>query len=422
MRKHITLFFLLITIEGLAQNDKSLTVSFEKLKDTIHTSSSQSYYITKIKIPKQTAFSKPTILFSVDPDKTNVKDLMLPTELTHKITDTSKDSEVTFKVAFTRDTKNDRTLVFRVKAKDEKGNDIKLTDDKSTTAEIYVKPFGELENNDNEYWFFVGTNVDLLDGVKAKDLYFRGSFLIPLSNNEPRKHQFYITFEKNRFFRERDSLYRIPFSDIVFKPGQPDSITVARGQYNSFREIVTENLGFSFSYLRNIMKPSNNYNFYAMAGFYIDYQTNTYNYTNHSILSDTSTHLRKKDSSYIFRPLLTKDRTNSWNSNLYLGFMYIHSGSSVNLKTFLQSGLNILRYPSSRIKTSTTEMTKYNTNKNLYIRFHIDATLVESPGVSLGGEVYLRAGEMPLFNFTITKVIDYRQIKTLFSKTPSQSN
>jgi hypothetical protein len=436
MRRNFIFLLLFQTISTVALSQKNnekktdgkdmpLTVNFENGKngrDTIFSNSSQAYYTAKIKIAKQDVDTKPKIIFSINAKQSNVKDLMIPTKMEYVAEDKSKDAEVEFKVAFTRDAKNDRTLVFNVVAKD--GNDtlsLNKDGDKSTSLEVYIKPYGELENSDNEYWLFVGTNFDLLDGIKANDLYFRGSFLIPLNNQNPKRDQLYITFEKNRFFSEKDSLYRINFIDRIYKPRQGDSITIVNGQYNSFRETITENLGFSLNYLRNTSaNPSERYNFYLMGGLYMDHQNKKIKYSNHSILSDTTTFLRNNDSDYIFRPLLVESRTQSWNFNMYAGFMYIHSGTSVNLKAFLQAGTNYLWYPASSIRTSTSETTRYEKLKDVYMRFHLDATLIESPGVSFGAEVYYRRKQMPLFNFTLTKVFDYRQIKNFFGKVPAQ--
>ena len=411
--------FLLLFFIGLFNPVVHFAQGFTLSKDTVDSDVDKGSYTAKVNIPKGSLKAKSIITFAINKSKTDVTELNVPFESTYTIKDATKDEEASYKVAFNRDNNNDRKLSFEITVKDPEGNVFKLPEKVNSTLDVQIRSHRDFEKTDNEYWVFVGTNFDLLDGVKARDLYFRGSFLVPLNNSNPKKSQFYITFEKNRFFSERDSLSRIRLTDVLPMMNKPDSMRLVQGYYNTFRETVTENIGFSLSHIANFKaKPEGQYNFYFMSGIYIDYQTRTSKYTNHSIQADTTT--IRKDTGYHFTPLASQSKSQSWNTNFYVGAMYIHSGTSVNLKTFLQVGVNFNNFPSFSRISGLNQSTEYTQNKAFYTRFHLDATLLESPGLSFGAEVYLRKGLMPLFNFTAAKVFDLRQLKTLFSKLPSQ--
>jgi hypothetical protein len=154
-----------------------------------------------------------------------------------------------------------------------------------------------------------------------------------------------------------------------------------------------------------------------MLGFYIDYQKMTVNYENFNLFTDTQRVARKDYARDIpVQPLIGQQRYYSWNYNFYGGLMYISTGQSVNFKSFINIGLNALTYPTVMNTRGVQQSQRiYNT----FIRFHTDATLVSSAGLSIGLEAYVRGTQAPLFNFTFTKVLDIRQIGSLFGKVPS---
>ena len=77
---------------------------------------------------------------------------------------------------------------------------------------------GEIKDtseNGYEFWLFTGTNLDLIDGVKTKDLYFKGSYLTNLKNRQKfTKHWIYFTFGKNRYVSDQDTISDTPFSSV----------------------------------------------------------------------------------------------------------------------------------------------------------------------------------------------------------------
>jgi hypothetical protein len=141
-------------------------------------------------------------------------------------------------------------------------------------------------------------------------------------------------------------------------------------------------------------------------------------YSNQNIISDTNTYFRKPDSSYIFRPLLRESKIRQFNYNISFGFTHILSTEKTNVKTHLTAGLNIFNYPYSIVRTSINEFTSYKKDTKPFIQLRIDGTVLNS-GISIGFETFIRQGQIPLFNVSLTKVLDIEQLSSLFGKVPT---
>lgn len=405
-----------------------LRAFFEHKIDTLYSDTkkekSQSF---KIFVPKQEKFKDAKIEFTVGESDLSPSEVFLPNERTIKVGSSEDTIKKEFSVKFQRSSKDDRLLTLKLTATDKDGKTISLADS-NIIYKIYIKPqsldtLKDASRNGYEFWLFTGTNLDLLDGVKLKELYFKGSYLVNFKNGDSAtKSWMYMTFGKNRFFSDRDSLSRIPFSDIILKPTPGDSITIANGYYNSFRETVTDNIFASVDYLYNVKELSSKKSqFFINGGFYFGLQTLKTSYINQNIISDTNTYFRKPDSSYIFRPLLRESKIRQFNYNISLGFTHILSTEKINVKTHLTAGLNIFNYPYSIVRTSINEFASYKSDRKPFMQLRIDGTVL-NPGISIGFETFIRQGQIPLFNVSLTKVLDIEQLSSLFGKVPTANN
>jgi hypothetical protein len=121
----------------------------------------------------------------------------------------------------------------------------------------------------------------------------------------------------------------------------------------------------------------------------------------------------------------------SWNYNFSVGLMHIFSQDNLDFKTQLMFGVNYTQYPKTYdFSSSNLEVDQYTHLSGAYTRFRIDATVLD-PGVSLGFEIYMtvqkstdpfivyvngdRKIAQPLFNISITKVLDVKHIKNLLA-------
>lgn len=404
-----------------------LKAYFENKIDTIKSDTRKEITLAcKVIIPMQDSFTDARIEISVGeneiwPDNSKI---YLPSDRSIKV-DNSKDTLFkTFDIKVPRDKKDDRIVILKLTGYDKAGKSLTLVDS-NIVYRLYIKPIvsdtlSEANKQGYEFWFFTGTNLDLLDGVKLKELYFKGSCLINFKNGEKSTRSWsYFTFGKNRFFSDKDSLSRIPFSDMIQTATPGDSITIARGYYSSFRETVTDNIFSSIDYLINIKElSSEDSKFFLNCGLYFGLQTLKTSYNNHDIISDTNIYLRKLDSSYIFRPLLSESKIRQANFNLSVGFMHILSTDKINIKTHFTGGINIFDYPYSIVKSSINEYDIYKREMKPYIQIRLESTVL-NPGLSIGFETFIRQGQIPLFNVSLTKVLDIQQISSLFGKVPT---
>lgn len=417
---------LFLSLQVLGQD--KVKAFFEHKIDTVQSDAKKDASVTfKVIVPKQDKFKDAKVEIFVAESDMSPSNVYLPNDPTITIGSSADTIKKDFNFKFQRSDKDDRVLTLKLNAKDKDGKDLSLSDS-NIIYKAYIKPLisdtlSDASQKGHEFWLFTGTNLDLLDGVKMKELYFKGTYLFNFKNDKQTTRSWvYLTFGKNRYFSDRDSLSRIPFKDMVLKATPGDSITIANGYYNSFRQTVTDNIFASFDYLYNIRELSaKNSKLFLNLGFYFGLQTLKTSYNNHDILSDTTTYLRKVDSSYIFRPLLGDSKVRQFNYNISFGFTHILSTEKLNIKTQLTAGLNIFNYPYSIVRNSTNEYSFYETKKQLFTQLRIDGTVLNA-GLSIGFETFIRRGEIPLFNVSLTKVIDIEQLSSLFGKLPTATN
>lgn len=133
------------------------------------------------------------------------------------------------------------------------GEDISTKNSSNRKSIIFKIPEIKQDFNQHDSYSllsYLGTNFDLVDGVKAKNLFFATNiFADPKRNNS--KFGFYFSLYGNRTFSETDTLKdfsrsfsRIPTSDTTYL-----SIKM-RGDY--FMEVVSDNIGAQFNVLIQI--------------------------------------------------------------------------------------------------------------------------------------------------------------------------
>jgi hypothetical protein len=278
MKKILFSLSLTLVFTNVFCQDK-LKAFFEHKIDTLYSDTkketSQSF---KIIVPKQEKFKDAKIEFTIEESDISPSHVFLPNERTIKIGSSEDTIKKDFSVKFQRSPKDDRLLILKLSATDKNGKIISLADS-NIIYKIYIKPqsldsLKDASRKGYEFWLFTGTNLDLLDGAKLKELYLKGSYLVNFKKGAcSTRSWMFMTFGKNRFFSERDSLSRIAFSDIILKPTPGDSITIANGYYNSFRETVTDNIFASVDFFIILrISHQKNRNFLLMEDFILAFK------------------------------------------------------------------------------------------------------------------------------------------------------
>lgn len=429
MPKVILSLLLVLTIS--ATSAQKFQAYFAKATDTIKSDSKKEISQTfTIRIPKQDSCKDYKVSFSVTDNDFGLpgSDVFLPQDRSMKL-DNSKDTlEKSFTIKFKRDLKNDKLLHLKLTGYKKNGDTAKL-EDTALSYKIYIKPFIEDSlldalDDGSEYWIHTGTNVDLLDGIKVKELYVRGSFLVNFKKEEEyTKHWALISFGKNRYFSERDSFSRVRFYDILPTAVPGDSMTVAQGYYNTNKLVETNSVFGGVNYLYNYANLSSpKSKFFFTGGFMVSLQNIRTSYSGNTIIAtDTSKVYRKPDSTYRFTPIARESKLREFNYNFNVGFIHILSKKNLNIKTQLLAGWNRLTYPYQTRTSGVNQTTEYKNSNGSFVQLRVDGTVL-SPGISLGFEMFIRTGQVPLFNFNFCKVLDIRQIGNLFGKLPTATN
>lgn len=416
---------ILISAPIHAQN---LKAEFEKKTDTIPSDAKKEITATfTVKVPMQPAFEGAKVSWSIEDTDVSLgaSELFLPSGRDVTVSK-DKDGEVKFSIKFQRNNKTDRIIKLKLTAKKANGETIDIDTALLREYIIYIRPFTEnpalvKKKEGYELWLSTGTNLDLIDGIKAKDLYFKANYLANIKKGSKSSRSWInIDFGRNRYFSSTDSLNGIHFVQGL-PPVHQDSIRLASGYYNTVKKIETNNIFLDIYYMWHIREfSSETSKLFLTLGFSLNSQTIKTTYANSVTASDTLSYasgqqLPIETSSPMFRNSTLRQN----NKSLGYGFVYILDEDKINIKTSLLVGWNNFVYPSFiRYNGDAVIEERYKSEPTFYTRFRFEGTVL-NPGLSLGFEAFLRGGQNPLYNVTLTKTIDFEQLGTLFGTLPT---
>jgi hypothetical protein len=422
-----------------------LVVQFSAKTDTIKSGQSgnkKEYTINEtVIVPKQKKDQKYYIIIKPDYEKSSIADsnVLIAKDEFVISQDSSKVDSFKTNILIRRDSLHERSLYLKLIVYDSLGNKTALCDACSEKL-IYVETYKGYDSTDinHEFWLFIGTNLDLVDGVQVQDLYFRADYFTRIKKNQ----WFFISLGKNRYFDYTDSVYGVTYGNPTY-PAVNDSIKYTTGRFNALYVSKTENLFFDLKYLFQFTHNNKNSNLFFEPGIDLQYLTVTRYWRGITVT----------DSSFIKVPAPPPNMPNffpypvtnfnstvqkSWNYNFSAGLMHIFNQDDLNIKTQLIFGLDYTQYPKTpAFNSSNQEIDQYSHNMAFFTRFRIDATVL-NPGVSLGFEVYTAIQKStdlsviylngdkkiarPLFNISLTKVLDIKHIKSLLGGVTPVSN
>ena len=405
---------------------QQLKAEFEKKIDTVQSDNKKEILVTfNIKVPKQPAFEGAKITWSVDPTDVSINESEIFFPLKREITVLKdKDLDVPFSIKFQR--KNTRDRIIKIKLTAKKDN-TEIPIDPALTSEyvIFVKPSSEdpalKKKKGYELWLYTGTNLDLIDGIKAEDLYFKANYLanIKTKGNKSTRSWINIDFGRNRYFNDIDSLSGMSFNQRL-PILNPDSLRVVVGEYKTVKKVETNNTFVDIYYLWNATDfSSETSKLFLTGGFSLNSQSIKTTYKNSVTVSDTITYPAGTNIPSRFGPMYRNTNFRQNNKAIGFGFVYILDEEKINVKTSLVVGLNNFVYPNYVVYNGDAVVReRYTSNPTAFLRFRFEGTVL-NPGISLGFETFLRGGSDPLYNVTLTKTIDFEQLATLFGTLPT---
>ena len=381
--------------------ETSVTIVVPKDKDTIN----------KKDTINQDAIKDGKISIEIDKQNSTVSlsKIKIPFATEFELDSLTEKHEFTYSIILPRDEKDDKVLVIVLHVTNKKGVEIK---ELSKKLIFYIKPYtaDTLRSNRNyELWFLTGTNFDLFDGVKAQEFFFRANTLFKISDNLFGQFAFY----KNRSFSIDTSSASLAFSGVK-RPGLGDSsYTLSTGHYRRTTKQTVDPVALQFDMMKKITNDSES-NFFVTTGFEFASTAvtinNTYDYIDTTLFLKTSRPDTVKgynnSGTTIFPPSFSYRKPN-WNLNV--GFMWILDQEEVNIKAQLTAGFSrYLRLSSySQVRGTGTEEYVFTNQRALYMQFRTFATYKQL-GLSFGLEALMRVGEIPSFNFTLSKAFDIK--------------
>lgn len=393
-----------------------INVHFDKKIDTIYQTPNKLFeHSIKVithaqKAPKGTTIKIELLESDLPIDK---KDIGL-TDIGLKI-DEEKDEKGEFKISLKNKSTDDRIVKLGIVAKDSTGKKIPLKPG-ITTKIIHIKNISGLKKNwDNEFWLFTGTNLDLLDGPLAKDLYFRSTYLQNLNLNEKKSlNWFFISFGKNRYFSDIDSSSQFTYVKVLKNINQ-DSSLVEQGIYRSYRKTKSENISIDLNLMRELkIFSTEDTKLFFMTGLNLGLQTSEEVYDNNNILRKDTSIIRISPSSF-GTPIRSVEKSQQFNTDVSFGLMHILAKKNINVKTMMMTGFNSASVPSFGRSRTNPGSPVISNNEHFFFKARIDATVLD-PGISLGFEIYTRHGKVPQFNASFTKVFDLQNLGNAFGK------
>jgi len=425
--------FLNDSVPLITASTPHLIAYFKTRKDTIKASAGNSVeYLFKdtIIVPKQYLKQSYTIKLEVDNSKTTVPDsnIFFPANNNfHTSKDSSKDQIFLYTIKLKRGTNHERTLSLLLNVYDSSNQRVSLCDS-CKGKQIYIERYKNYDstNVNHELWMFIGTNIDLVDGIQAQDLYFRADYLTLIA----KRQWMLISFGKSRYFDYSDSLQNQEYYFFKY-PVINDSLGYFQEHYNGLHVSQTDNIFLTLRYLQELSHPSKYIRMFLVVGLELQYITTTRTWKDLYFLDTTVTKVPYNNGRLpFFTTSISRIVEKSWNYGLAGGFMHIYNQDDLNFKTLLMFGVYYSQYPNV-LSSQATGMTinDYKHLTSYYARFRIDATVLD-PGISLGFEAvvnYQRPTDTnvfnvgdtklvrPFFNISLTKVLDVKHLKSLFT-------
>jgi hypothetical protein len=305
-------------------------------------------------------------------------------------------------------------LSMTVKSKDNKEDSVGNIG-QNKTMELLVDGIVEKDTIEGySYLAYIGTNFDLVDGVKASNLFFATNiFLRP--DNANNKVGVYLSLYGNRTMSTTDSTGS--FSAITrFKRLSDTSVMIYREQMNTIISRVSDNLGAYICPLFKIWGASNlnskSQLYYSPSLEFVWRRTRTvYNYINNKIIDSSIV----KGMPFVLGDTNQKiQKANEYSFNVGLASLFwVHENKQISVRVYCSVGYSTNYYPAiERERTSETEF--YNRHSDMF--FSGRAWITEATtGITLQAEITnTLINSRPFYGVTLSKAINFRNLGTFF--------
>lgn len=287
----------------------------------------------------------------------------------------------------------------------------------------YGKMRGEEKVTDYNYMGYIGTNFDLVEGVKAKNVFFAMNILSKPKRDKD-KIGFYISLYGNRTLSKNDSIrnllrnYRV-YDSVVDNQTQRYS---QRQLYDYHKTVNIDNLGAYFSPLFKVWKLSNldgaTQFFMCPSLEFIWRRISVTNGT--SNIRNEASFLVPGTTEIMTNPLNTSLKSyqyNSYDFNMGGGFWLIHENKKLSVRLNMNLGW-IRSFSPNLEKTLDTETLELDTDylKTGDIFYTGKLWMTESStGITLQAEILNTLNTPnPFYGVTLSKAFDFEKLGNFF--------
>ena len=310
-----------------------------------------------------------------------------------------------------------------------KATDLLSAENTKELEKAYNKLKGQEKVSDYNYMGYIGTNFDLIEGVKAKNVFFAINVLSK-PKREKDKIGFYISLYGNRTLSKNDSIknitrqYRV-FDSIVDTQTQKFS---QRQLYDYSKTINIDNLGAYFSPLVKVWKLSNldgatqffispSLEFIWRRISIVNKISNIQNETPFLVPSSTNNYtqlINKNPKSYQY---------NIYDFNLGAGFWLIHENPKISVRLNMNIGWLRSFAPNieNALETESSGITTYYI-KTADIFYTGKLWITESgTGITLQAEILnTLTTPNPFYGVTLSKAFDFEKLGNFFKPITSR--
>tara|TARA_B100002049_G_scaffold228030_1_gene202225 strand:- start:4082 stop:5263 length:1182 start_codon:yes stop_codon:yes gene_type:complete len=384
--------------------------TFNIKKDTLQRAAKTGIYNYSLNKPKVPAQDAQNYVIELQPDAksslnaSDYKVSYIPTGLSQLQT---KD-KIDFYFELKKDSLQDRprSVVLNLILNDTVNKKRTIVD----TLSLHILPFTKV-NTQYAYLAYIGTNFDLVDGIKTNNLFFAANiFLDPM----PKKTGWYLSLYGNRTFTSTDSTQVFGREQRIERINA-DSVRVFTENATLVRTSVSDNLGAHTSFLWNLLNFNSNTKLMASASTeFIWRRTQINSLYKNGEPTGNSTIAREIRTSLIQAPTNFTTYSNEFSFNIGPGLFLSHQTEKMSVRLQVSSGYISEYIPRYKTVNSVLER-NYQNQSDVYFLGRAWITEATS-GITLQAEVTnTLIHPRPFFSVTLSKAINFKNLGTIFS-------
>ncbi len=425
MKKILSLLFLLFSgIYSVAQS----TVSFESDKKKIDRNAAEDKTFKFLLTAKNYTvkdLAGLTVQVSVNRPKTTLDSNSFSVDFRETTFNSLRENNAVY-LTLKKDsiTDRERKIILDLKVKNKEGKVVDSVMGPNKQMEITISEIIKKDSlNDFSYLAYIGTNFDLVDGIKAKNLFFASNILLK-PKDKPGRMGFYLSLFGNRTMTTSDSLSNVKRTYKISGGQDGNTIYTHREQADLLITKVSDNLGAYMSPIVNIGTVSRSQNnvqlYYSPSLEFVWRRTRSTNVYSNGRNRDSVLVSGTNNGLIEFGPKSVQ-YANEFNFNAgVLGLFIAHENKQISVRVHLSTGYSRQYFPERNSNISSENNIGYLKNEDIFFTGRAWITEATS-GITLQAEITnTRKIPKPYYGVTLSKALNFKNLGTFFSPITSR--